>query len=109
MTSATVRRSFAFGVVTATSGRVPAFIHLPWCHFGADARSGSGRERFLRTGEERKRRGEELVRAFGHEQMSASLDEPHLRVREDLTHRRRVTHRKNTVFPAPEHQHGTRV
>src|SRR5919201_4209213 len=101
MTSSALMRSFAFGVVTAMSGRAPVFMRLPWCQIHTGP---LGRDCALGSLQEGDCRRDELVRALGHRDMSAPLQDPDLGVRKDLAHAVEVGHRDHAVFAAPDDQ-----
>src|SRR5438128_2415339 len=110
-------RSFALGVVTAMSGRVPVFMHLPWCQLRATAsprarertRPGSRRCRFLRSSKERERRLQELLRTLRHRQVTAPLDHAHLRPRQDRAETVDVANRYHEILAAPDEERGPAV
>src|SRR5438552_226982 len=104
MTSSALMRSFAVDVVTAMSGRVPVFIHLPWCQIHTAAERGSRGDRLLRSRQEWEGDPQELFRPLGHRDVAAALDHVHLRAREHVAQLVEMSDRKNAVLASPDDQ-----
>src|SRR5439155_829485 len=104
MTSSALMRSFAVDVVTAMSGRVPFFIHLPWCQIHTAAERGSRGDRLLRSRQEWEGDPQELFRPLGHRDVAAALDHVHLRAREHVAQLVEMSDRKNAVLASPDDQ-----